>query len=187
MAKRLRFAVAVNPAGETTRLVSIILVLTLSGCVVPAITQPLDPAIEFKNVKSVSLIVEDQVNTDYSRETVNLFEGLLRGRLRSFGYEVVDHGADCSLQIFVDEAKQGDKAAMFFIGFGAGRAVLTFTALFRNSAGEIIGRFTGGKSLHGQEIFNSAIYKSHEDMQHEMIRDSVKQIARFIETNGKLE
>ena len=126
------------------------------------------------------------MGTTYSKETVNLFEGLLRGRLKTFGYELLDQGADFSIQVFVDEAKQGDKAAMAFIGFGAGRALLTFTALFRESAGEVIARFTGGKSLHGGELGGSALWKSHEEMQLEMIGESVRQIARFIETNGSV-
>jgi hypothetical protein len=64
--------------------------------------------------------------------------------------------------------------------------LLTFTALFKDSTGNVIGRFRGGKSLHGGEIGNSALWKSHEEMQLEMIGESVRQIARFIETNGAL-
>jgi hypothetical protein len=64
--------------------------------------------------------------------------------------------------------------------------VLTFAALFKDSTGNVIGRFTGGKSLHGGEIGNSASWKSYEEMQLEMIGESVRQIARFVETNGAL-
>lgn len=163
------------------------LCLAASGCVVPAVTQPLASRIDFKKFKSVSFSIEDQVKTPYSIETVNLFDGLLRGKLRTFGYDVMDKGADFSIQIFMEEAKQGDKAAMFFLGFGAGRALLTYAALFKDSGGETIGRFTGGKSFHGQEFGGSALWKSHEEMQLEMIGESVRQIARFIETNGSVE
>jgi hypothetical protein len=63
--------------------------------------------------------------------------------------------------------------------------LLTFTALFKDSTGNVIARL-GGKSLHGGEIGNSALWKSHEEMQLEMIGESFRQIARFIETNGAL-
>jgi hypothetical protein len=51
--------------------------------------------------------------------------------------------------------------------------------------GNVIARL-GGKSLYGGKIGNSALWKSYEEMQLEMIGESVWQIARFIETNGAL-
>ncbi len=158
------------------------------GCVVPAVTQQVDSTIDLKKFKSVSYSIEDQVKSPYSAETVNLFDGLLRAKLRTFGYNIVDKGGDFPIEVFVEEAQEANKAAMILLGFGAGRSLLTFAALFRDSGGNTIGRFTGGKSFHGHEFGGrSALWKSQDEMQLEMVAESVRQIARFIETNGSVD
>jgi hypothetical protein len=99
----------------------------------------------------------------------------------------VNEAADLNIEVMMNAAKKGDKALQFFVGFGAGRALLTFDAAFFDASGDIITSFSGGKSYHGQEFGNSALYKSHDDMQMGMIHESVKQIAKFIQSNGQLD
>ena len=71
-------------------------------------------------------------------------------------------------------------------GQGAGRAVLKFTASFKDSEGQLLAEFEGGKSYHGVELVDNPTFKSDESTNLGLISYSISQIGNFLEKNGEL-
>ncbi len=73
------------------------------------------------------------------------------------------------------------------ISLGAGKAVLTYIASFKDRSGKLLTTLDGGKSYHGLEIADNPFYKTEEEIRMGMIQLSVIQIGQFIKNNGRLE
>jgi hypothetical protein len=116
-----------------------------------------------------------------------MFEGLLKGKLKSLGFQVVDIEEDMVLEINVTAFKPGSAAARFFVGFGAGRAVFIYTANFKEKNGKLLTTLEGGKSYHGMEFIDNPLYKNDEELRMGMIQQAVIQISDFIKNKGVLE
>ena len=162
-------------------------IIFLYACVTPKISKPTEEGIDFKQYKKVKLILIDDVKTPYSIEGIPMFDGLLKGKLQSLGYSMADQEEDMLLEIKVTGFKAGSATMRFLVGFGAGRAVLTYVADFKNRSGKLLGTLDGGKSYHGAEIADNPLYKTEEEIRMGMIQYSVIQIGQFIKNNGKLE
>lgn len=109
------------------------------------------------------------------------------GKLQSLGYSMVEQDEDMLVEIRVTEFKPGSAALRFWVGFGAGRAVLIYIASFKDKSGKLLAALDGGKSYHGLEITDNPLYKTEEEIRMGMIQLSVIQIGQFIKNNGKLE
>lgn len=162
-------------------------IIFLSGCVTPKVSKPAEEPIDFKQYKKVKLTLIDDVKTPYSIEGMPMFEGLLKGKLQSHGYSMADQEEDMLLEVRVTGFKPGSAAVRFLVGFGAGRAILTYTAVFKDRSGKVLGTLDGGKSYHGMEIADNPLYKTEEEIRMGMIQLSVIQIGEFIKKNGRLE
>jgi len=170
------------------KLISLVFsIVFLFSCVTPQITKPLEEPIDFKKYKKVKLVVFDEVKTPYSIEGMPMFEGLLKGKLQSLGYSMVEQDEDMVLEIKVADFKPGSATMRFLVGFGAGRAVLIYIASFKDRSGKLLTTLDGGKSYHGAEITDNPLYKTEEEIRMGMIQISVIQIGQFIKNNGRLE
>jgi len=163
-----------------------LIVFTMS-CVSTRSYKATDEPIEFKKYKKIKLAIQDDVNTLYSSEGIPMFEGLLKGKLISLGFQIVDVDEDMALDIKITGFKPGNAAARFFIGFGAGRAVFTYVANFKEKNGQFLTTLEGGKSYHGMELVDNPLYKTDEELRMGMIEQAVIQIADFIKNKGILE
>ena len=162
-------------------------VVFLFSCVTPKITKPPEEPIDFKQFKKVRLVVFDEVKTSYSIEGMPMFEGLLKGKLQSLGYSMVEEDEDMLLETRITDFKPGSAALRFLVSFGAGKAVLTYIASFKDRSGKLLTILDGGKSYHGLEITDNPLYKTEEEIRMGMIQLSVIQIGEFIKKNGRLE
>jgi len=162
-------------------------IIFFSACVTPKVSKPTEEAIDFKQYKKVKLIVNDDVKTQYSTEGMPMFEGLLKGKLQSLGHLMTDQEEDMLLEIRVTGFKPGSATARTLVGFGAGKAVLTYVADFKDRSGKLFATLDGGKSYHGMEIADNPLYKTGEEIRMGMIQLSVIQIGEFIKNNGRLE
>jgi len=159
----------------------------LSGCVTPTVIRPASDSVNFKAYKSVKLEVTDWVKSPYSEDGIPMLDGLLRGKLRSLGYTLVDSGDDMTIEVNVTDFTEGSAAARFFVGFGAGRAVLIYRAKFLDQTGSVIAEFEGGKSYHGMELADNPLYKSEEEIKLGMIQQAAIQLGQFIQSNGRFD
>ncbi len=164
-----------------------LMIVFLAACVTPAIIKPLQGSIDLKQFKAVKLVVEDWVETPYSRDGVPMFAGLLKGKLQSLGYSITDSDEDLAIKVRITRFEPGSEAKRFFMGWGAGRALLMYTASFLNRSGDLIAEMEGGKAYTGQEFNDHTLYKTNEQIEMGMIVESVIQIGHFIQNNGKLE
>lgn len=114
-----------------------------------------------------------------------MFEGLLKGRLQALGYTLVETDPEMVMNVRVHRFDEGDRALRTLVGFGAGRAVLRFTADFQTPSGELIAELEGGKAYHGMELTDNPTFKSDESTRMGLISYSVSQIAGFIQNNGR--
>ncbi len=162
-------------------------VIFLTACVTPKVSKPTDEGVDFRQYKKIKLTVMDEVKTPYSIEGMPMFEGLLKGKLQSLGYSTVDQEMDMILEIKVTAFKPGSATARFFVGFGAGKALLTYIADFKDRSGKLLATLDGGKSYHGMEITDNPLYKTEEEIRMGMIQLSVIQLGEFIKNNGRLE
>ncbi len=165
----------------------IALMFLVSGCVTPTVIKPVSGSVDFKAYKSVKLELKDWVKSPYSEDGIPMLNGLLKGKLQSLGYSVVDTGEDMTIEVNVTDFAPGSAAARFFIGFGAGKALLVYRAKFLDKEGNLITEFEGGKSYHGMEVVDNPLYKTEEEIKLGMIQQAVIQIGQFIQNNGRLE
>jgi hypothetical protein len=164
-----------------------LVVILMGGCVTPQVTTVPAGPVDFKQYKTVKVAVTDEVKTPYSKEGMPMFDGLLRGKLQSLDYSLVDTGADMTLQVKVLAFDPGNRAARTLVGFGAGRAILTYVASFQDSSGKLITELEGGKSYHGMEVADNPLFKTDEGIRMGMIQEAVIQLGQFMKNNGELE
>jgi hypothetical protein len=157
----------------------------LAGCVSPQVTKPSPTTVDLRRFHRVKLVVTDAVNSPYSREGVPMFEGLLKGKLQALGYTLVESGPEMVVGVTVHEFNEGNRTLRTIVGFGAGRAVLKFTAGFRDASGELIAELEGGKSYHGMEFGDNPTFKSDESTRMGLISYSVSQIGKFAQNSGR--
>jgi len=168
-------------------IILVFLIGFLFACVTPKITKPPEKPIDFKQYKKVKLVVFDEVKTSYSIEGMPMFEGLLKGKLQSLGYSIVEQDEDMLVETRITDFTPGSAALRFWVCFGAGKAVLTDIASFKDRSGRLLTTLDGGKSYHGLEITDNPFYKTEEEIRMGMIQLSVIQIGQFIKNNGRLD
>ena len=156
----------------------------LPGCVTPHATKLPNTGVDLHQFHKVKLVVTDSANTAYAKEGLPMFEGLLKGRLQSLGYTLVEADPEMVLGVTVSRFDPGDRAMRTVIGFGAGRAILRYTARFQDPTGKLLAELEGGKAYHGSELVDNPVFKSDESTRMGLISYSVSQIGEFIQTNG---
>ncbi len=171
------------------RVFSIAMVAMLvSGCVTPQVVSPPKTNVDFRQYKTVKLVMIDEVKTPYSKESLPVFEAFLKGRLQYLGYSVGAADGDLTLEVRILSFAPGNEAARLLVGFGAGRAVLTYRASFKDRSGALITELEGGKAYHGMELgSDNAYFKTDEDIRVGMIQEAALQVGRFIRNNGELK
>jgi hypothetical protein len=162
-------------------------IIALAGCVTPEATKPAAAGVDLHQFQKVKLIVTNSVQSVYAIKAMPEFEGLLKGRLQSCGYTLVDTDPDLVVDVKVQKFDPGSRTTRLLVGFGAGRAILKYTARFSDATGNLLAELQGGKSYSGMEISDNATYKSEESIRLGMISYSVGQIGQFIEHNGQLQ
>jgi len=167
-----------------------VLAVLLTSCVTAKVITPSAGPIDFKQYKTVRLIVLDSVMTPYSREGIPLFEGWLKDMLQSQGYSIVEKEEDLRIEVTVTEFRPGRKFLgiwyLWSYGYGRNLPALTYVASFKDRLG-VITELEGGKSYHGFELTENPDYMTEEQIRMRLIRHSAIQIAQFIQNNGSLE
>ncbi len=163
-----------------------LLAVVLVSCVTPQSHQSSNEPVNFKKYEKIKLVITDAVNTPYSASGLPMFEGLLKGKLRSIGYSLVDNDEDMRLEINVTGLKPGNRALRTLVGYGAGRAVFTYVADFKKRDGQLITTLDGGKAYHGSELVDNPLFKNDDEILMGMFEQSVIQIGDFVKNNGML-
>ena len=157
----------------------------LAGCVSPKVTTSAPAAVNFHQFHTVKLVVTDSAKTAYAKEGLPMFEGLLKGRLASLGYTLVEAEPGMMVNVTISQFDPGNRTMRTLIGFGAGRAVLKFTAQFKDPNGKLLAELEGGKTYHGLEMADNPTFKSDESTRMGLLSYSVSQIGEFIQNNGR--
>ncbi len=113
----------------------------LTGCVTPKIKTPPPAALNFHQFHKVKLVLTDSVNTAFSKGNLPMFEGMVKGRLQSFGYSLVEADPDLLVEVNVLQFDPGNRALRTVVGFGAGRAVIKYTTKFKDPTGNLNAKF----------------------------------------------
>jgi hypothetical protein len=169
--------------------VIVALSILLTGCVSPTRHDDSFSSIDFSRYKSIAYTVTTTPDTEYGdndsgygQQTIDLFRTLLGQRLEGMSYDVVPANADLNLDIVVNAVKPGSGAARFWVGFGAGRAVLTYTATFTDRDRKIAG-FDGGESYTGMEIGKS--FAGLDEIKTFAALAGAKQVETFMLNGGR--
>jgi hypothetical protein len=167
-----------------------VVLISLSACVTPEVTQKPAGNIDFTRFKTVAYKVHANPDTEYGSDkqyatsTISLLDTLVGKKLAAMGYAVVasETKPDLTLDLSVTAVKEGSGAARFWVGFGAGRAVLLFDAAFTDSKGAPLAGFQGGRSYTGME-FGKA-FAGKDDISIMAATRSVDQIEEFMKNGG---
>jgi hypothetical protein len=171
---------------KTKQIISLVVAgVALAGCVSPKVITPVPATVDFHQFHKVKMSLTDSANTAYSKEGLPMFEGLLEGRLQSLGFTFVEVEPEMLLEVTVHQFDPGNRALRTIIGFGAGRAVLKYTARFKDPNGKLLAELEGGKAYHGLEMADNPTFKSDESTRMGLISYSVSQIGEFVQRNGK--
>lgn len=162
----------------------ILLIVLLQSCVSPSVVNPVSGGVNFRQYETVSVLVRDSIESQYSNESMEMFRGLLEGKLRALGYETVPTKGQFSIDVTLNEANPANTSLRLLIGFGAGRALLEYSAIFRNANGILLGSFDGGKSYTGMELVDNPLFKGRNREQFGMISEAVEQISQYVRSNG---
>ena len=169
----------------------VVLVLTATSCITARVVEKPSNPIDFTKFRTVSYSVHASPQTEYTsgdeefgRNTIALFDTMLGQKLRSLGYKVVEQSPDLSIDIDVKAVKSGSAAARFLVGFGAGRAVFLWNAVFTDAQGNRLGVLQGGRSHTGMEFGES--FAGNEQIQAIAVTASIRQIEDFIKHGGGL-
>lgn len=173
------------------RISIIILAASLSGCISASLTQKAPADVNFKAFKTVAYSVhaakdiETDQNPAFSQQEIAMFRSSLGSRMEIMGYEVVTDkdAADFCIDVAVTEAKQGNAAGRFLVGFGAGRAAMQFDATFQTH-GRQVAAFSGGKSMTG--MAPGEIWANVDDIQIAAVTGGTRQIMEFILNGGDI-
>ncbi len=177
----MKFTKAVRWAEHSS---AVALAMVITGCVSPHTTKPPAQGVDLRSFNTARIIVTDAVNSDYSRAGLPMFRGLLEARLELLGYRLVETNAQVVVAVKVRQFEPGSRAMRLLVGFGAGEAVLKYTATFLNESGKVLAELEGGKAYHGMELVDNASLKSNEAIRTDMLAYSVDQITEFIQSNG---
>jgi len=165
--------------------------VTLASCVTARVVEKPANPINFTQFRTVSYSVRASPQTEYTSDdeefggdTIALFEAMLGQKLRGLGYQVVEGSADFSIDVDVKAAKSGNAAARFLVGFGAGRAVLLWDAVFSDTEGKRLAVLEGGRSHTGMEFGES--FANDDQIQAIAVTASIRQIEDFIKHDGVL-
>jgi hypothetical protein len=170
--------------GKTQLILLAVVGAALASFVSPKVTTPASTAVNLHEFHTVKLVVTDSAKTVYAKEGLPMFEGLLKGRLQSLGYALVEADPQLILNVTVSQFDPGNRTMRTLIGFGAGRAVLKYTAQFKDPKGKLLAELAGGKAYHGMEMQDNPAFKSYEATRMGLISYSVSQIGDFIQDNG---
>lgn len=162
-----------------------VLAVALVGCVTPEATKPVATGVNLREYQQVKLVVTNTVTTPYAILATPLFDGLLKGSLQSLGYSLVETNAQLVLEVKVNQLEPGSRSARFWVGFGAGKAVMKYTAQFKDSSGNLLAELQGGKAYSGMELSDNAAFKSDDSIRMGMVSASVSQLTDFIQHNGR--
>ena len=83
-----------------------IVCLTLSCVTAEMVTEP-TKKVNFQIYETVKLEIVDEVKTSYSKKGIPMFNGLLKGKLESLGYSIVDDHEDMLLRVDITGFKPG--------------------------------------------------------------------------------
>lgn len=87
------------------------------------------------------------------------------------------------VNVTISQFDPGNRTMRTLIGFGAGRAVLSFTAGIKDPNGKLLAELEGGKAYHGLEMADNPTFKSDESTRMGLISYSVSQIGIYFENN----
>ena len=167
--------------------IALIVSLFLVSCVTPKGFVPSGQRLDFKQYHVAQVFTTDEVQSPYSKQAIPMFEGLLRGKLQSLGFALSDEQPDLRVHIKIKTFDPGNRAVRMIVGFGAGKAQLTFVGIFQDTSGKVLAEMSGGKYYTAMELSDNPMFYSDEQIQMGLITQSVSQVGRFIETNGKLD
>jgi hypothetical protein len=138
--------------------------------------------IVFHQYVTVQVSVADGVKNDYSSGAIPLFDGMLKAKLVSMGFKVVDSNPDLKIDLTVVRADPGNKALRMIVGMGTGQVRLGHRTLFTDKQGIVVAEFSGWEG----QFMKEQIQWDSDRLRLELVRVCVDKIGKFIKM-GKIE
>lgn len=180
-------------------LLTLMLGLLGSGCAIGRSVNLPTGDVNFSSFKTVSISIEDKVQTEYSKSGIEMLREILSDkigtakpyRFKKFSSEAIRKGLniklvtqdeDLSINIVVDYFKPDNKALRMIVGFGSGKGGIHYIATF-STKGKVIAVLDGGKSYGDALIVgdtDATIYRGKESTQILMVDYSANEIVEFM-------
>jgi len=135
-------------------------------------------SIDFKQFKTVKLVISDEVNNDYSKGAIPLFDGLLKAKLVSMGFQTVEEDPQLLIELAIIRAQPGNKALRMLVGFGTGEVRIGHKTTFKKADGGFLAEFSGWEG----QFMKEQIQWDSDRLRLELVMVCVDKIAKFIRT-----
>jgi hypothetical protein len=180
-------------------LLAMVLGLLAGGCAIGRSVSLPTGDVNFSSFKTVSLSIEDKVQTEYSKSGIEMLRNILSDKIgtakpyrfkkfsseairKGLNMELVTQDEDLSINIVVDYFKPDNKALRMIVGFGSGKGGIHYIATY-STKGKVIAILDGGKS-YGDVVMlgdtDSTIYRGAESTQILMVDYSANEIVEFM-------
>lgn len=162
-----------------------ILVIAITGCSTHQVN--IKPNSNLQKINNqIDLNVHAEAPEKVNSYVIKDLEKYLKAKLIIKNFEIVDSTKDCiNLDVNVHTFTPGNWALRFFIGFGAGRGSLIYTAKYNDQNGNILAsmigreRFTGGEPHYNMEYGQMSTLKGEETVQCVLVQEAAKHIAQL--------
>jgi hypothetical protein len=139
--------------------------------------------INFKQFKTIKLVVVDEINNDYSKGAIPLFDGLLKTKLISMGFRIIEENPELIIELAIIRADPGNKTLRMIVGFGTGQVRIGHRTAFKDKEGKTIAEFSGWEG----EFMKEQIQWGADRLRLELVMVCVDKIAKFIRTGKEIE
>jgi len=137
----------------------------------------------------IQIVVEDAARSADSGEGANLLERMLQNEFGVRGLETPAELSELILEVKIVEFELGSAAKRMFIGFGAGKAEVTYTAALLDASQGVLGKTEGHKQYTGFELNpkDNPGFKGDDAIRRSMAEHCAAELTEFVREHPALE
>ncbi len=141
---------------------------------------PADAIARWASRPAIEVVLNDNVETDYSAAGSVDFEEMLIEELRTAGYRLGGGGDALILEVEIVKYEPGSRAKRLSMpGWGASR--LAYEATVLDASGSVLGRTEGQKRYTGFELTDNPELKNDRQLRVDMADHCAAQISKFVQ------
>jgi hypothetical protein len=137
----------------------------------------------------IQIVVEDAARSADSGEGANLLERMLQDEFGLRGLETPAKLSELILEVKIVQFELGSATKRMLIGFGAGKAQVTYTATLRDASQGVLGETDGHKQYTGFELNSkdNPGFKGDDALRRSMAEHCAAELTEFVREHPTLD